>query len=39
VSQWTGVLNIIDDHLKKRGITAARIDGKTPIVDRQSIVG
>lgn len=32
------MLEIVDNHLRKRDINAARIDGKTVIAHRQQIV-
>ncbi|CAG0915009.1 unnamed protein product [Notodromas monacha] len=38
VSQWTSMLDIVDKHLNRNGIKAARLTGNVPVPDRIQIV-
>lgn len=38
VSQWTSVLNIVADQLRRKGIHFVELNGKTPIKTRNDIV-
>ena len=38
VSQWTSMLNVLEETVRRYGFTTARLDGSTPVAKRQDVV-